>query len=203
MAVDKGWSTQMSASVLEQIAVTFSMTADDYARYFALGRRLESGWVNFIAYVVTLLGAIPVALAFRSIGARSFDDPAVLTAIGYSSLLAFLLGVFAAIAAMLVLRRVATSKALSGALNAFGPKIATFDATAITLKGELSEASWRWAAISRFMNESGLFLIWVGGATPLVIPSRSFGSDSACIAADAFIRARMAESAQPAGEEKS
>jgi hypothetical protein len=190
---------KMDSSVSEQIAVTFSMTADDYARYLALARRLDSGWTAFVAYFATLFGAVPVALAFRSFGAQAFDDPAVLKSIGYSSLFAFMLGVFAAIAAMLFLRRIATSKALGATINAFAPKTAIFDASAITLKGQLSEASWRWAAVGRFMNANGLLLIWVGSATPVVIPSRSFGSDTACMAAEAFIRARMSESKQAAG----
>jgi hypothetical protein len=151
---------------------------------------------------VTLFGSVPAALAFRSIGAKSFDDPAVLTSIGYTSLLAYMLGVFATMAAMAVMRRIGTRRALSATLNAFATKTAIFDATAITLTGQLSEASWRWAAVARFMNASGLFLVWVGSATPVVIPSRSFGSD-ACMAAEAFIRARMAECAQAARQGKS
>ena len=189
----------MSESTPERFSVTFSMTADDYARYFAIGRRQGSGWVDFTAYVVMLSCAIPVAFAFRSIGARSFNDPAVLTLIGYSSLFAFMLGIFVAIAAMMIVGRLAARRALGETLNAFGTRTVVFDATSISLKGQLSEASWRWAAVNAFRNASGLLLIWVGSATPVVILSRSFGSDSALTAVEAFIRARMAEAAKPGG----
>lgn len=190
----------MSESTPEQLSVTFSMTSDDYARYFAIGRRQGSGWIDFFAYIVMFFCAIPVALAFRSFAAQSLDDATVLTAIGYSSLLAFMLGILAAIAWMVIMRRFATTRALNETLNAFGARTVVFDATAVSLKGQLAEASWRWAAVNRITHENGLFLIWVGGATPVCIPSRSFGSDSQRMAVEAFIRARMAEAAKPGGQ---
>jgi hypothetical protein len=61
---------QMSNSMPDQMTVTFAMTADDYARYFAVRSRHASRWANFLAYAAALFAAIPVALMFRSIGAR-------------------------------------------------------------------------------------------------------------------------------------
>ncbi|MGB6395991.1 MAG: hypothetical protein WBF73_09920 [Bradyrhizobium sp.] len=58
----------MSELIPDRIEVTFDMTADDYARYFAIRGQHESRWTNFLAYAAGLFSAIPVALMFRSIG---------------------------------------------------------------------------------------------------------------------------------------
>jgi hypothetical protein len=173
----------------EMIAVTFSMTADDYARYFAvMGRQ---GRPALIAYVVALFAGIPVALALRALAAHLTLEPAAADLVGQLSLAAFLIGAFTMLAAGLCVRRIAVRKYLAGTLNAFNFKTAVFDATGITLTGQISQATWRWAAATRFTSQSGLFLIWVGQSAPLVIPARSFGGEDACEAAAAFIRARL------------
>ena len=183
----------MSDFIPDRIAVTFKMTADDYARYFTVLSRHQSGRADLYAYIAALLGAIPVALLFRSIGARRLADSAAVELIGQFSLAAFLLGTVAIVVAALVARRIAVRRHIAGTLNAFESKTAVFDASGVTLTGQISQASWRWVAVSRFTSGSGLLLIWIGRSTAVVIPRRSFGNNRACEAAEAFIRARLRE----------
>ena len=75
------------------------MTADDYARYFAIRGQHESRWTNFLAYAAGLFSAIPVALMLRSIGGRLSGDPAAGDLIGQFSLAAVLLGTVAMVIA--------------------------------------------------------------------------------------------------------
>lgn len=182
----------MSDAVPDRIAVTFSMTADDYARYFAIMGRQESGRTTTIAYVVALFAAIPVALGLRWIAAHQSGGAVAADLVGQWSLAAFLVGALTMLTAGLWARRIAIGKHLAGTLNAFESKTVTLDATGITLTGQLSQAAWQWPAITRFTSHDGLFLIWVGQSAPLVIPARSFGGDGACETASAFIRARFA-----------
>ena len=181
----------MSAPTPDRIAVTFAMTADDYARYFAVRSRSEGGSANLFAYIAALFSAIPVALAFRSIGWRLSGGSAAADLIGQFSLAAFLLGAIAIVVAGLFARRIATRRYLAGTLNAFEPKTVVFDATGITVTGQLSQTMWQWAAISRSQSAKDLLLIWIGQSTALAIPRRSFASDSAYEATTAFIRARL------------
>jgi hypothetical protein len=181
----------MSEAAADRIAVTFSMTADDYARYFAIIGRQESRRTSLIAYVVALFAAIPVALALRSIAAHLSREPAAADLVGQLSLAAFLIGAFTMLAAGLCVRRIAVRQHIAGTLNAFSSKTAVFDTSGITLTGQISQAMWQWAAITRFTSHGGLFLIWVGQSAPLAIPASSFGGEEACKAAAAFIRARL------------
>lgn len=182
----------MSEPIPDRIEVTFAMTADDYARYFAVRGGRQSEWTNFIAYVAGLFCAIPVALLFRSIGARLSGDPAAGDLIGQFSLAAFLLGTVAMNIAGSFARRMAVRKYLTGTPNAFESKTAVLDATGVTLTGQISQAMWRWAAVSRFTNEKQFLLIWIGQSA-VAIPRRCFENDRACEAAKAFIRARLSE----------
>lgn len=175
----------------ERIAVTFSMTADDYDRCFKIMNRkrrrdffLICCWVGF--------GAIPAAFAFRWLEMRLSGQTAVAEIVGVFSLLAYLLGIVTVLGAGLVAQNNASRQSVAATLNAFESKNATFDADGMTLSGQISQATWRWPAVTGIMRESGLFLIWIG-ATPVVIPDHSFGSDAARATALAFIRARMAE----------
>jgi hypothetical protein len=185
----------MSDSTPDRMAVTFEMTADDYARYFAVRGRREPRWTNLVAYIVALFAAIPVALIFRWIGGHLTRDSAAIALIGKFSLAAFLLGTIAMIAVGVFLRRTSTSNYLAGTLNAFEPKTAVFDATGITItvSGQLSQAMWRWAAISGLTSEKGLLLIWIGPLTAVAIPLRAFESNGTSEATKAFLRARLAE----------
>jgi hypothetical protein len=104
----------MSDAAADRIAVTFSMTADDYARYFAIIGRQESRRASLIAYVVTLFAAIPVALALRSIAAHLSREPAAADLVGQLSLAAFLIGAFTMLAAGLSVRRIAVRQHIAG-----------------------------------------------------------------------------------------
>lgn len=181
----------------DRIAVTFSMTADDYARYFEVMNRKHSGGFVFLC-CLTGFGAIPVALAFRWLELRLSGDAAAAEMVGRFSLLAFLLGIVAVITANIVAERNATGRYLAATLNAFESKTATFDARGMTITGQISQSMWQWAAVSRFTIQRGLFLIWIG-STGVAIPTRSFASDDACEAAAAFIRAHLAKAKPAAG----
>jgi len=187
----------MTDTTPDRIAVTFNLTADDYTRYYAILRRGQSNWANFIAYVATLFGAIPVALMFRALGARLSDDPQAADLIGKFSLAAFLLGTIAIVVAGSFTRKTAIRKHLTGTPNAFESKTAVIDAAGVTLIGQISQATWQWAAITRSTSDRDLLLIWIGQSWAVVIPRRSFANDGAYDAAQAYIRARLAE-ARPA-----
>jgi hypothetical protein len=184
---------EMSDASVDRIAVTFSMTADDYARYFAVVNRNQPRWGNFIVFLAVFFAAIPVALAFRAIGAYLSGSTATGDLIGRASLFAFLLGGCATLVAGYVMRRIAMNRYLAGTRNAFEAKTAAFDATGVTLTGKISEAKWRWAAFSRFTCENDLLLLWIGSSSAVTIPSRGFENVDACEAAVTFVRARLAE----------
>jgi hypothetical protein len=118
----------MSELIPDRIEVTFDMTADDYARYFAIRGQHESRWTNFLAYAAGLFSAIPVALMLRSIGGRLSGDPAAGDLIGQFSLAAVLLGTVAMVIAGSFVRRIAVRRYLAGTPNAFESKTAVFDA---------------------------------------------------------------------------
>ena len=190
----------MGSPVSDRIEVTFSMTADDYARYFAITQREESGRANFIPFAIALSCAVAVALAFRAIAAYLALNPDAVDMVGYFSLVAFLLGIVFTVAALFVGRRIALRNYVNTTLNAFESKTAVFDATGVALNGQLSQARWRWAAVGRFTNEDGLFLIWIG-RTAVVIPTRSFANEGGCATVEAFVRARLSEAGQRSGHQ--
>ncbi len=183
----------MGDPIPTRIEVTFDMTADDYGRYFAVRGRLEPRWTNLLAYAAGLFSAIPVALLFRSVGARLSGGLAAADLIGQFSLVSFLLGTVAMVIAGSFARRVAMTRHLAGTLNAFESKTAVFDAAGVTLTGHLSQTMWQWAAVNRLTSEKELLLIWIGQSAAVAIPRRSFASKSACDAAQAFVRARLAD----------
>jgi hypothetical protein len=181
----------MNDAIADQIAVTFNLTAADYAWYYTVLNRYQSGGANTIAFISAIFGAIPVGLAFRFIALQLPEGRDAAEIIGRSSLLAFLLGASAMIVAGVFLRRAAVKRHLAGMLNAFETKTAVFDATGVTMTGRISEAGWRWTAISRLTRERDLLLVWIGGSSAVVIPCRSFASPAARLTAEAFIRARL------------
>jgi len=183
----------MTDAIIDRIAVTFAMTAGDYARYFAVVNRHQPRRSNFIAFLAVFVAAIPVALAFRAIGADLSGRTATGDLIGRTSLFAFLLGACTMLVAAFVVRRMAMNRYVAGTPNAFEAKTAVFDATGVTLTGKISEARWRWAAVSRFTCENDLLLLWIGPSSAVTIPSRGFENLQACEAAVAFVRARLAE----------
>jgi hypothetical protein len=139
------------------------------------------GLVGRTSTLAVAFSAIPAALMFRSIGAHRLDDPEAVNLIGQFSLAAYLLGTLAIVAAAagLLMRRIALRKHIAGTLNAFESKTAVFDATGMTQTGQLSQATWQWAGISRCTSEKDLLLIWIGQSAAVVIPRRSFTGDGA------------------------
>lgn len=182
----------------DRITVTFRLTTDDYASYVTAMNRRAASPVITIAYLAAWFCAIPVALFFRWLELRGANDVDVANTVGWASLSAFFLGMVAAIAAGFVVRKISIKKYMSETLNAFEPKTATLDRDGITVTGQVSQSMWRWPAITRFTRSGNLFLFWIG-STAGVIPCRSFGGDSECQAAQAFVQARLAEAKSAAG----
>jgi hypothetical protein len=179
----------------DSITLQTAMTPDDYARYFAVMRRRDAGWISLAFYAGTFFTAIPVALVFRSIGQHFSIASADADLIGKFSLFAFVLGAITMTLAGEIARRLAIRDYVEGALNALEPKTVVLDGAGVTVTGQLSHTHWRWAAINRLTLASGLMLLRVAGRTPFVIPDRSFAGAAERDAAIAFIRARLSETA--------
>jgi hypothetical protein len=177
------------------ITLQATMTKDDYARYFAVMRRHKSSWTTWAFIVGAVFMAIPAALMFRSIGQHFSIASADAILIGTSSLFAFLLGVITVIFAGAIMNHLEIRNYVGETLNAFEPKTFVFDTSGVTAIGHVSQANWRWAAVSQLTVERGLMLVWIGGRTALVIPTRCFASPAARDAAIAFIQARLSEAA--------
>jgi hypothetical protein len=191
----------MDDTIPDRIEVTFSMTADDYSGFFAaIVSRQRSDWVSIMAPIAVSLGAILVAFAFRYVATRLSHDSAAVDLIGLFSLAAFLLGAFAVVAAGTALRRVAFNRHMGSALeDPFGSRTVVFDATGLAQTSQLSQWMCRWAAVGRVTIERDLLLLWIGPSTPVVVPCRSFGDESAWQAANAFVRARLSEAGSGSG----
>jgi hypothetical protein len=187
----------MSDPIPDRIAVTFNLTADDYARFAAVMSRHQSGPANFYAYLAVAFSAIPAALMLRSIGAHRLNDPEAVDMIGQLSLASYLLGALTTVAVARFMRRIAIRKHIAGMLNAFESKTAVLDTIGVTLTGQVSQVIWQWPAVSRCTSEKDLLLIWIGQSTAVAIPRRSFVNNSTCEMAKAFIRARLS-GVQPA-----
>jgi hypothetical protein len=183
----------MTDPATDRITLQSAMTQDDYARYSAVMRRRQSSLTSTALYAGTFFMAVPTALVLRSIGQHLASEPSDADLIGKSSLFAFMLGVLALVLAGAIARRLALRNYVKGALNALGSKTVILDATRVTVIGQVSQSSWRWAAISQLILERGLILILIGGRNAFAIPDRSFESSAARDAAIAFIRARLAE----------
>jgi hypothetical protein len=190
-------------TIPDRIEVTFNMTADDYSRYFAaIVSRQRSGWANIMAPIAVSFGAILVAFAFRyvAVATRLSHDSAAVDLIGLFSLAAFMLGAFAILAAGTAWRRVAFNKHMRSAReDPFGSTTVVFDATGLARTSELSQWMCRWAGVGRVTIERDLLLLWIGPSSPVVVPCRSFGDESACQAANAFVRARLSEAGSGSG----
>ena len=123
----------------DRITLRSAMTQDDYARYFAIVRRREANWTSTILYAGTFFMAVPVALAFRSIGQYLAIVPADADLTGKCSLFAFLLGAITMVLAGAIARRLGVRNFVQGTLNAFEQKTVILDATG----GESLKRSFR------------------------------------------------------------
>jgi hypothetical protein len=183
----------MNAPDPDRIAVTFTLTADDYARYsWAMGRRRRS-WTPWAILSIALSCAIPVALLFRHLAAQRLDDMAAIETVGLDSLLAFALGFFATMIGLSVIDRMRSSRYFAEATDRTDSRTVILERTGVTLTRKTTQSRLQWAAVKRCTRESDLLLLWLAPASAMPIPCRSFDSPGACEAALAFVRARLAE----------
>jgi len=185
----------MNAPDPDRIAVTFTLTVDDYARYFwAVGRRRRS-WTPWLILSIAFSCAIPTALLFRHLAAQRLDDMAAIETVGLDSLLAFAFGVFATMIALSIIDRMRSRKYFTEAADRTDSQTVTLERTGVTLSRKTTQSRLQWAAVMRCTRESDLLLLWLAPASAMPIPCRSFDSPGACEAAFAFVRARLAEAA--------
>jgi hypothetical protein len=178
----------------ERIAVTFNPSADDYARYVAAVNRRSRSWPAFSVWVAVFFCAIPVALLFRVLAAeRRIADADTIEMAGKFGLFAFVFGVFAAWIGFFAIRRIVQKRYFETTVARPGPRTIELDHVGITQTAKATQSKWQWSAVSRCTLERGLLLMWIAPSMAVPIPTRSFGSEAACAAALAFVRARLSE----------
>jgi len=182
----------MAESVPENITLNVQLTADDYARYHAVVGKRQSTAVNLAIYVGTFLAAVVVALACRALGALLIADRQAIELIGRFSLLSCFAGIIAIVVAGWIMRRTARTRMLANTPYAFEPKLVAFNTDHVSMTGKLSQASWRWAAITQLTTERGLVLLWIGAQAAIVIPDTAFATPGERNDALALARSRMA-----------
>jgi hypothetical protein len=183
----------MSEPVSERIAVTYNLTADEYASYVAAVERRSRSWTTFNISVAACFCAIPVALLFRWLAAQSLDDSEAIEMAGRFGLYAFALGVIATIAAGYIIQNIERKRYYKATVSQREPRTAVIDRSGIAVSVNGSEWKAQWAALQRCTRERGLLLIWFGPSSAVSIPCHSFESPEACDKALAFIRARLAD----------
>jgi hypothetical protein len=183
----------MNDPTSERIAVTFNPSADDYARYVAAVDRRTQNWSAFSIWVAVFFCAIPVALLFRALAADRTANAGTIEMAGKFGLFAFIFGVFAAWIGFFAIRRIAQKRYFETTVAWPGPRTIELDHIGITLTARATQSTWQWSAVSRCTLERGLLLMWTAPSAAVPIPSRSFGSEAACAAALAFVRARLSE----------
>lgn len=180
------------------ITLSFVIDASDYAQYAAVVKRrqqYQGRRANFIAFLAVFFSAIPVALIFRFFSRHL--APPIRDMIGWTSLLSFMFGAYAMVIAASLINRQTRKKALAENPVAFGARSVAFDSAGVALTSPKATARWQWAAIHGFTRERGMLLLWIGRASAVAIPVRSFENAGACEAAVAFIRARLTEARLP------
>lgn len=183
----------MNAPDSDRIAVTFTLTADDYARYSsAVGRRRRS-WTPSVILGAVLFCAIPVALLFRFLAAHRFDDAAAIETVGLDCLLAFALGFFAAMIGLSIIERMRNRSYFAEVVDPGDARTVALERTGLTLTGKTSESRLQWGTVKRCTRERDLILLWIAPLAAVVIPCRSVGDARACDRVQAFIHARLAE----------
>jgi hypothetical protein len=183
----------MSDAAPERIVVTYNLTAHEYAGYAAAVERSSRSWTAFNISVAMVFCAIPVALLFRSLAAQSLDDPGAIEMAGHFSLYSFGLGVIACWIGAALLGWFARRRYFKTIANSPEPRTAELDHTGVTVSSKGARAAYEWTVVRRCTFERSLLLIWIAPSTALAIPSRSFGSEAACAAALAFVRARLSD----------
>jgi hypothetical protein len=174
----------------ERIAVTFTLTVDDYASYAAAVDRRSRGRSG-LASLVLFFGAVPAALLFRSLASHWLGDADAIELAGQFSLFAYTIGVVAAMIAGAWMTRHARRR-YAERVESGKTRTIEFDRSGVTGTSRAAQFKWQWTAFSQCTFQRGLVLIWDGDHTAIPIPGRSFGSEAACAAALAFIRAQIA-----------
>jgi|SRR5215471_5030464 len=181
------------SSQLQSIQLQVQLSAEDYARYFAVMGKRRSTWVDFTIYAGTFFMALPVSLAVEALASRESGSPFVVQLAGRYSLFAFFAGLITFGVALWITRRRAIGVALSTTPNAFDPKTVVLDEHGVTITGKLSQARWTWPAITRVTADQGLALFWIGSQNAVVVPDRAFANIESRNDAIAFARARIAQ----------
>jgi len=181
----------MSDPVPERVAVTFDMTVDDYERYALAVDRRSRTWSAFYISIAPLSAAIPVALLFRWLASQRLDDPDAIDIVGEYSLLSFGLAIIATWIGLSLNRRIARNRYFTP--DPPEPRTAEFDHSGVTVVSKGIRAIYEWTMVPRCTFEQSLLLIWISQSAAVAIPSRCFGSEAACKAALAYVRARLAE----------
>jgi hypothetical protein len=121
----------MNGTDVGSITVSFAMNENEYARYAAAIKRRQPRWANFLAFVLVLFSAIPVALTFRFFARQSYVA-AISDEIGLVSLLSYMVGAYAMMTAAFVIQR-RTSKRTVAAVRAYGTVTAVLDVAGVAL----------------------------------------------------------------------
>jgi hypothetical protein len=90
----------MNGTDVGSITVSFAMIENEYAQYAAAIKRRQPRWANFLAFVLVLFSAIPVALMFRFFARQSYVA-AISDEIGLVSLVSYMVGACAMMTAVL------------------------------------------------------------------------------------------------------
>jgi len=181
------------ASDVQPIRLAVQLSADDYARYMAIFQKRQSSTANSAIFTGALLIAIPVAFAARSVAALETADHIAIDIAGFSGLFGCLTGFLTLGLALWIIRRRAIGAIPSSIPNAYEKKTVTLDERALTIAGNLSQASWSWPAISSVTAQQGLVLFWIGSLNAMIIPDRAFPNADARAEAIAFAEAMIAQ----------
>jgi hypothetical protein len=149
--------------------------------------------------VALLFSAIPTALLFRTLAARRTPDAALVEMVGRFTLFAFALAILACWVGAAIGNRLARWKQYNALASQSDVRTIVLENSGISLTSQTSQSTLQWSAITGFSVKGELFLLWISQVSGIAIPARSLGDDAARLAAQAFIRARLAEVRPRAG----
>ncbi|HWX59420.1 hypothetical protein [Bradyrhizobium sp.] len=116
----RAWSVDDERRAPNRVTVTYSLTADEYARYAAAVERRSRSWTTFTISVAVLFSAVPVALLLRTLAAQRTHDAEMIEMVGRSSLFAFGLAILACWIGAAIRTRLARRKHYEGAGEPIG-----------------------------------------------------------------------------------
>ena len=182
----------MSDRVPDRIAVTYTLTARDYALHAAAVDRHSRNWASLFILLAVFFSAIPVALLFRALAAARAHDAVMIETVGRDSLFAFALGCLAMLIGGAIGTQLMRHRLYRRVAGLRGARTVVLDDNGISLAGTGSEQKWHWSAVAGLSVTRELLLIWVAPLTAVAIPVRCLGDDGSQ-AATAFIRARLGQ----------